>query len=86
MNKSPEPRHGNVRLSLETKPSVKQAILDHGKELGEWSIVGCIRRAVSRSAAIFKLEQRGTLLLQRHSDGEIEDVKLPAKAAQSKSS
>lgn len=63
-----------VRLSLECRAEVKQAIEDHGKDLGEWSLIGTIRRAVERSAKLLKLERRGTLLLQRDEDGEIEEV------------
>lgn len=74
MSKNTAPRYGNVRLSLETKPPVKQAILDHGKELGEWSIISAIKRSVERSKKFFDLERRGTLLLQRDSDGEIEEI------------
>jgi hypothetical protein len=77
MKKNTEPRHGNVRLSLEMKPRDKQAIIDHGKELGEWSLVGCLRRSVQRSKALFDLEARGTLFLQRHDDSEIEEVEIP---------
>ena len=76
MKKSTEPRHGNVRLSLEMKPLDKAAILAHSKELGQWSIVGTLRKAISRSAALFKLEQRGTLLLERKDNGEIEEVEI----------
>jgi len=74
MINDPPRRHGNERLSLECKPEVKQAIIDHGKELSEWSIIGTIRSAVARSKKFFDLEQRGTLLLQRFGDGEIEEV------------
>lgn len=74
MSKSTEPRHGNVRLSLECKPQVKVEIIAHGKELGEWSIISAIRRSVTRSKKLFDLERRGTVLLQRDSDGGIEEV------------
>ena len=63
-----------MRLSLECKPAVKAAILAHGKELGEWSIISAIRRSVERSRKLFNLERRGVLLLQRDSDGGIEEV------------
>lgn len=74
---SPPPRHGNVRLSLEAKPETKADIIAHGKELSEWSIIGTIRRAIERSRWLFGMEQKGTLLLQRNSDGEIEDLEVP---------
>jgi hypothetical protein len=74
MKKNILPRHGNVRLSLEAKPEFKKDILAHGAELGEWSIVGCLRQAIRRSKKLFDLEQRGVLLLQRHCDSEIEEV------------
>ena len=77
MKKNSLPRHGNVRLSLEAKPEFKDEILAHSKELGQWSIVGTLRKAVRRSKALFDLEKRGTLFLQRHDDSEIEDVELP---------
>lgn len=65
-----------VRLSLECTQSIKDAIERHGTDLGQWSFVGSIRRAVARSKQIYDLEQRGTLMLVRHSDGELEDVEL----------
>lgn len=73
--KTPSGRNGYARLSLECKPEVKKALKDHGKELGEWAIIGTIRKAVARSKKLFDLEKRGTLLLQRHEDGEIEEIK-----------
>lgn len=67
-------RHGNVRLSLECKPAVKKSLLDHGEELKEWALISVIRRSVARSRKLFALEQRGTLLLQRDVDDEIEEI------------
>ena len=66
--------NGNVRLSLECKKAEKKAIEDHGKAIGQWSLIGSIRTAVARSMKLLDLERRGTLLLQRDSDGEIEEV------------
>ena len=71
------PRSKRVRLSLECRESVKNEIEAHGKDLGQWSLVGSIRKAILRSRWLFALEQRGILLLQRNSDGEIEDVEVP---------
>jgi hypothetical protein len=73
---NPANREKRCRLSLECKESVKQTIEAHGAELGHWSLIGGIRAAVQRSKALFDLERRGTLFLQRHDDSEIEDVKL----------
>ncbi len=68
------PRSKRVRLSLECRESVKNEIEAHGKDLGEWSLIGGIRRSVERSRKLFNLERRGVLLLQRDSDGGIEEV------------
>ena len=70
------PRHGNARLSLECKPEVKDAIVEHGKFIGEWSLVGSIRKAIERSNKLLALQRRGTLVLVRDEDGEIEDVEI----------
>lgn len=70
----PTPREKRCRLSLECSESAKQAIEAHGKELGQWSLIGALRLSVQRSKKLFDLEQRGVLLLQRHRDGEIEEV------------
>jgi len=67
-------RDKRVRLSLECSAATKVEIEAHGEELGEWSLVGTLRRAVKRSRALFDLEQRGTLILVRDADGEAEDV------------
>jgi hypothetical protein len=77
MKKCSLPRFGNVRLSLETKPEVKEAIQSHGKELGGWSIISAIRLSVARSKWLFDLERRGDLLLKRHADGKIVKVNYP---------
>ena len=71
------PRSKRVRLSLECRESVKNEIEAHGKDLGEWSLIGGIRRSVERSAALLDLERRGSLVLIRDSDGEAEDVNRP---------
>lgn len=75
MKKSTLPsRDKRCRLSLECKESVKKQIEDHGSELGQWSLIGSIRKAVQRSKKFFDLEARGTLLLQRDIDGEVEEI------------
>lgn len=63
-----------VRLSLECKASVKKAIEEHGKDLGEWSLIGAIRSSVRRSKKLFDLERRGDLVLIRNEDGKAENV------------
>lgn len=73
---SNKPRDKRVRLSLETKESVKEQIIAHGKDLGEWSLVGSLRRSVERSAALLALERRGSLVLIRSADGGAEDVEI----------
>ena len=74
---STNPRDKRVRLSLECKVGTKAEIEAHGEELGEWSLIGGLRRSVRRSKALFDLEQRGTLILFRDEDGEAEDVDIP---------
>jgi hypothetical protein len=59
---------------LECKKAEKAAIEAHGKAVGEWSLIGSIRKAVERSMKLLDLERRGTILLQRDSDGEIEEI------------
>ena len=62
-----------VRLSLECSEDAKVAIEAHGRELGEWSIIGAVRKSVSRSAKFMVLERRGQLVL-RTGDGVEEEV------------
>lgn len=76
MSTTPQ-RDKRVRLSLECSAKVKREIEAHGKDLSEWSLIGTIRRAVKRSKALFDLEARGTLMLLRDEDGEVEDVEVP---------
>ena len=71
------PRDKRCRLSLECRESIKSEIEAHGKELGQWSLIGTLRKAIRRSKALFDLEQRGVLILVRDSDGEAEDVEIP---------
>ena len=73
---STTPRDKRVRLSLECSASTKASLVAHGKDLGQWSLVGAIRRAISRSAALLALERRGTLKLVRKDDGVTEDVEI----------
>jgi hypothetical protein len=63
-------------LSLECRASVKDEIVSHGVDLGEWSLIATIRRAVRRSEALLLLARRGSLKLVRDSDGGTEDVKV----------
>lgn len=64
-----------IRLSLETTPSDKQTIIDHGALCGTKSLIGSIRIAVKRSTAVLKLKRRGTLWLARK-DGAWEEIDL----------
>ena len=59
-----------IRLSLETTESVKQEFLRHAADLGEWSMIGMLRRAVSRSAAIHRLSESGALWVIDSEDGD----------------
>ena len=67
-------RDKRCRLSLECRASTKAEIEAHGDEVGQWSLVGSIRKAISRSRQLFALEQRGVLQLKRRDDGGVEDV------------
>ena len=73
---SDKPRDKRVRLSLECKESVKNALEIHGKALGEWSIIGGIRHSVERSNQLLDRERRGSRVLIRDADGEAEDVTI----------
>ena len=64
-----------IRLSLETTPSDKKAIIDHGALCGTKSLIGSIRIAVARSNHVLKLKRRGTLWLARK-DGAWEETNL----------
>ena len=57
----PKPPVKRIRLSLETTEHVKQEFLRHAADLGEWSMIGMLRRAVSRSADIHRLSESGAL-------------------------
>jgi hypothetical protein len=46
-----------VRLSLETTEDFKKELLAHGKELGEWSLIGALRASVRRSRELLELER-----------------------------
>ncbi len=74
MSTSPETRDKRCRLSLECSLAAKEALENHGTELGQWSLIGAIRKSVARSKRLFDLEKRGSLVLIRDSDGEAEDV------------
>lgn len=46
-----------VRLSLETTEYFKTELVNHGKEIGSWSLIGAIRASVARSKQLLELER-----------------------------
>ena len=70
--KYPKPKR--VRLSLETTEDFKDELIEHGKALGEWSLIGALRRSLSRSSKLLALEMQGKLFLCRDEDDEIVEI------------
>jgi|GEM_PF-5651020 len=52
-----KPKPERIRLSLETTPEFKRDLVAHGEELGERTLIGCVRESVRRSRELMELEK-----------------------------